>query len=120
MVAIALALLTAGASAITPDPAVVWQMRSILPYVIATLALHGSAVTLEGLLLARKDLRELSATYVFVGGTVAAMLALARRSPVGLAGVWAAYVWLQISRFALFTWIGGLLGRKPAPGRVAA
>jgi len=109
VVAIASALLTVGATAITPDSAVVRQMRAILPYVAATLAVHGTAVTLEGLLLARKELRKLTCTYAFVAGSVAALLALVRNTGAGLAGVWGVYIWFQVARAVIFAWLGGLL-----------
>ena len=47
-------------SQLTPDVTVQRQMRRVLPLMVATLATHGTAVTLEGLLLARKAFRGLT------------------------------------------------------------
>ena len=51
------------AGQLTPDAAVQHQMRQVLPWMIATLATHSTAVTLEGLLLARRAFRALAITY---------------------------------------------------------
>merc|ERR1719183_833483 len=50
VIAISSALLTIFASQITNDPVVLRQMRRALPFMVGTLSLHGTAVTLEGLL----------------------------------------------------------------------
>ena len=92
-------------------------MRRALPLVAATLATHGSAVTLEGLLLARKDFRGLALTYGAVGASIAAMLALVRRSNAGLLGVWAVYVWYCLSRVVAFAGFGGLLRARKTERR---
>ena len=97
------------ASLITPDPAVVRQMRKVLPIMIAALSVHGSAVSLEGLLLAQKAFRSLTITYVGVGISVAALLALVRSSGAGLAGVWGVYVWYSAVRVLAFAGFGGLI-----------
>lgn len=103
------ALLTMFSGQITNDPAVIRQMRATLPLMIATLSLHGTAVTLEGLLLARKNFRGLSLTYTGVALSVAVLLALVRHFHIGLVGVWGCYVWFQASRVVTFSIIGGLL-----------
>ena len=80
VVGLAATLLTAGAGQISSDPAVREQMRAVLPLMAATLSTHGTAITLEGVLLAQKDFAGLAATYTAVGLSCAALLALVRRS----------------------------------------
>ena len=87
------------------------EMRHVLPLMAATLATHGTAVTLEGLLLARKAFRGLTLTYTMVAITVGASLALVRSSGAGLLGVWAVYVWYCAARVVAFAAAGGLLSR---------
>ena len=111
VVTVATLLLTVGAGQITTDPAVQRQMRRALPLMVATLATHGTAVTLEGVLLARKDFRALGLTYTLVGLSIGAMLALVRGSGAGLLGVWAVYVWYCAVRVVSFAGLGGLLAR---------
>jgi Na+-driven multidrug efflux pump len=110
VVCLSSALLTIFSGQITRDPAVIQQMRAVLPLMIATLSIHGTVVTLEGLLLARKNFRALSITYTGVAVSVAALLALVRRSGVGLLGIWGCYIWFQGSRLVAFSAFGGLLG----------
>ena len=93
-------LLTAGASTITADAAVLAHMRKVLPLMLATLATHGTAVTLEGVLLAQKAFRALSLTYTGVALSVAALLALVRRS---------AAVTCCSSTYAARRWLAALL-----------
>ena len=50
---LAATLVRRGANAISSDAAVVSMMYKALPLIVATLGMHGSAVTLEGLLLAQ-------------------------------------------------------------------
>ena len=99
------------AGQLTPDVAVQRQMRRVLPLMVATLATHGTAVTLEGLLLARKAFRGLAAVYTGVFLSVAAGLLLVRTRSLGLLGVWAVYVWYCAGRAVAFAALGGLLGR---------
>ena len=94
---------------ITNDPLVVAEMRNTLPWILATLCFHGSAVTLEGLLLSRKMFQPLSACYTILAVTVAAFQIATRRFGLGLAGVWACYVWFCASRVVTFSTLGGLL-----------
>jgi hypothetical protein len=103
-------LLTIFSGQISSDPAVIQQMRKILPVMIATLSIHGTAVTLEGLLLARKDFRGLTLTYVGVSVSVAAWLTVVRKSAssAGLLGVWGCYTWFSASRIVAFSLLGGL------------
>jgi len=105
---ISTALLTVFAPSITTDPAVLHQMRKTLPLVAATLCMHGTAVTLEGLLLARRHFRGLTWTYAGVGASIAAALAAVKGRGWGLTGVWGAYVWFNLSRVLAFSLIGGL------------
>ena len=109
VITIASAMLTIFASQITNDPAVMHQMRRALPFMVGTLSLHGTAVTLEGLLLAQQNFRGLTATYSAVAITIAAAMGYVRSSGVGLLGVWATYVWFQASRVVAFSAFGGLL-----------
>ena len=78
---------------------------------VTTLATHGTAVTLEGVLLARKDFRALGLTYSLVGLSIGAMLAAVRASGAGLLGVWGVYVWYCAVRALSFAGLGGLLRR---------
>ena len=117
VIAISSALLTIFASQITNDPAVLRQMRRALPFMVGTLSLHGTAVTLEGLLLAQQNFRGLTATYGVLAITIAAALGYVRASGVGLLGVWATYIWFQLFRVVTFSAFGGLL--LPKRGLVA-
>ena len=108
----------AGAQAQHPMTLLMWQ---VLPLMAATLATHGTAVTLEGLLLAQKAFRALALTYTFMGVSIAAALSLVRSSGAGLVGVWAVYVWYCFGRVIAFAGFGGLLRRRRHPtaaGRV--
>ena len=83
-------------------------MRRVLPLLIVTLSLHGTAVTLEGLLLAKKNFTGLTLTYAGVAASIAAWrVALAG---TGLMGIWGCYIWFQASRIAAFAIFGGLVG----------
>lgn len=97
---------------ITGDPHVLAEMRRTLPWVVATLAFHGSAVTLEGVLLSRRRFRGLTANYVFLAIGVAAFQIATRKFNLGLAGVWGCYLWICSSRVLTFSALGGLLRRK--------
>ena len=94
---------------ITSDPAVLAEMRRTLPWILTALTFHGSAVTLEGLLLSRKKFRALSFCYSVLAVTVAGFSFATRRFGLGLAGVWGCYVWFCASRVITFSAIGGLL-----------
>lgn len=119
VVCLSSALLTIFSSHITRDPAVLQQMRAVLPLMIATLSFHGTAVTLEGLLLARKNFSGLTVTYTGVAISMAILLALVQRSGAGLLGIWGCYIWFQASRIMAFSMFGGLLpvGMMPSPLR---
>jgi len=94
---------------ITSDPLVLMEMRRILPLVVATLMVHGSAVTLEGLLVARNDFRALTICYGILATAIAAFQVATRAFNWGLMGVWSCYVWFSLSRSFVFAAIGGLL-----------
>jgi len=94
---------------ITSDPKVLAEMRKTLPWILATLSFHGSAVTLEGLLLSRKKFRPLSICYSILAISVVAFQVVTRRFGLGLAGVWGCYVWVCASRVVTFSVLGGLL-----------
>lgn len=111
---------------ITSDPAVLVEMRKTLPLILTTLCFHGSAVTLEGLLLSRKKFRPLSVCYSILAVSLAAFQIATRRFGLGLAGVWGCYVWFCASRAVTFSALGGVLRpreffrnmfqrREPAP-----
>jgi len=99
---------------ITGDVAVLAEMKKTLPWIVTALAFHGSAVTLEGLLLVRKKFRSLSVCYTILAVTVAAFQFATKRFSLGLAGVWACYVWFCASRVITFSSLGGIL---PSPRR---
>ena len=84
-------------------------MRKILPWILATLSFHGSAVTLEGLILSRKQSRPLSVCYAILAIMVVGFQVVTRRFGLGLAGVWGCYVWFCASRVVTFSVIGGLV-----------
>ena len=94
---------------ITSDPAVVDRMRRTLPWILGTLCFHGSAVTLEGLLLSAKQFRPLSLFYSFLAMTVLGFQVATRRFGLGLAGVWGCYLWFCSSRVVAFSLFAGLL-----------
>lgn len=84
-------------------------MHKTLPLVVATLSLHGTAVTLEGLLLAQRKFLALNWIYSFVASSILVLFAYVRKAKLGLAGVWGCYVWFQGSRIALFSLATGLV-----------
>ena len=109
-------MLTAFSGQLTADPHVRLEMRKVLPFMIATLSAHGTAIMLEGVLLARKQFAGLAATYVGVCGSIAAFLGIVRSRGLGLSGVWLCYVWYCLARAVAFAALGGLLSfRPPAP-----
>ena len=114
VIAMATLLLSVFAGQISSDVAVQRQMRAALPLVVGTLSTHGTAVTLEGLLLAQKNFRGLGLTYVAVALSVGALLALVRTSGAGLLGVWGVYGWYCAFRVVAFSAFGGLLDQKKA------
>lgn len=103
VVALLSAILTLFGGQLTNDPVVIYQMRRALLFMAGTLSLHGTAVTLEGLLLAQQNFRGLTAMSGVVAVTFAALLGYVRTSGVGLLGVWATYVWFQLSRVIAFS-----------------
>lgn len=94
---------------ITSDPAVLTKMREALPIIMAALTFHGTAVTLEGLMLSRKKLRSLTACYTVLGVAVAAYQIAIRKFGLGLAGVCGTYLWFCAARVVSFSALGGLL-----------
>lgn len=109
VVAVATAIILCGARLITTDQAVVMQMRKLLPLMAGTLTMHGSAVTLEGLLLAKKDFGALCTVYSAVAVCTLASQWLVRHCGAGLIGVWAIYIGFQILRIMAFTLRSGLV-----------
>merc|ERR1719424_389109 len=106
--------LSGGATQMSRDPAVVSQMRAVAPLMAATLCLHGTAVTLEGVLVAQKAFLSLGITYATFAATAAASFTAIRSGlwapgGSGLLGIWLVYVWFQVYRVALFVVLGGLL-----------
>ena len=109
VVAISTLILTVGTAAFTGDPSVALEIRRTVPLIATTLTLHGTAVSLEGLLLAKKDFTTLCTAYSLVGAAFVGMQFLTRRLGLGLHGVWSAYIMFQVGRIAIFSWRGGLL-----------
>ena len=101
-------MITFGASSITSDAEVVKMMKNTMPLILFTLTTHGTAVTLEGLLLAQRKFKALNFIYTAVASTIIGLFTYVRRFKVGLLGVWGVYVWFQISRVVLFTFASGL------------
>lgn len=94
---------------ITSDHRVVTEMKKTLPWILGTLCFHGSAVTLEGLLLSCKKFRPLTICYSVLAVTVLAFQIAIRKFGLGLAGVWGCYLWFCSSRVVAFSILGGLL-----------
>ncbi|CAB9526033.1 Protein DETOXIFICATION [Seminavis robusta] len=94
---------------ITGDPLVLAEMRRTLPWIATALSLHGTAVSLEGFLLARKKLRGLTVFYTFLAATIVAWQFFTRRWGLGLGAVWGCYIWVSGSRVVTFAALGGLL-----------
>ena len=106
---LAASMISFGASSITSDLEVVRMMKKTMPLILFTLTAHGTAVTLEGLLLAQRKFKALNVIYTAVASTIIGLFACVRRLKIGLIGVWGVYVWFQISRVGLFTFASGLL-----------
>ena len=111
-------LIGAFAGQITGDPHVLAEMRKMLPWIVATLGFHGSAVTL--VLLSGGRFRGLTANYAFLAVTVAAFQVATRKFDLGLAGVWGCYLWFCSSRVVTFSAMGGLLRRRRWRGKTKA
>jgi len=125
VVACTMAFLVGGSSGMSRDPAVIAQMRAVAPLMAATLCLHGTAVTLEGVLVAQKAFLSLGITYATFAATAAASFTAIRSGlwapgGSGLLGIWLVYVWFQVYRVALFVVLGGLLPRWARPRRTDA
>jgi hypothetical protein len=88
------------------------QIQAVLPFLVTTLCFHGTAVTLEGLLLAQQNFVGLSWTYGAVALSMAACLYSVRYFELGLIGIWSCYVWFQASRIMAFSVLGGLVKPK--------
>jgi Na+-driven multidrug efflux pump len=94
---------------ITADPAVLLEMRKILPFLATALSLHGTAVSLEGLLLSQKKLRGLTLFYSVLAAMIVAIQVMTRKWGLGLAGVWGCYIFVSGSRVIAFSALGGLV-----------
>ena len=103
VVAIAATIIIVFSGKISCDPAVVRQMLLILPFMAAALSLHGTTVTLEGLLLAQKDFSFLSVVYIFIASSCVMFHSLIRRYNLGLFCVWSVYIYFQFSRLVVFS-----------------
>ncbi|KAJ1448115.1 hypothetical protein M885DRAFT_540329 [Pelagophyceae sp. CCMP2097] len=108
-VAVSSLIIARGAAAFTADQAVIQSIRKVLPLTAATLAMHCSAVTLEGLLLIKRDFKFLCAVYAVIGLGVVQLHSQILKRGLGLSGVWAVYVAFQVGRTAVFAWQGGLI-----------
>nr|GMD09837.1 protein DETOXIFICATION 46, chloroplastic-like [Ipomoea batatas] len=85
----------------SPDPAVIREMQSVLiPYFLA-LCVSPSVHSLEGTLLAGRDLKFISASMSGLFGLVSLLLLLLSRKGFGLAGCWFTLVAFQWSRYAV-------------------
>lgn len=102
-------LILLGAQAVTSDQAVMALMKKTLPLIIATLSLHGTAVTLEGLMLAQRKFGALNGIYTGVAATIVLLFNHVRKMKMGLMGVWCIYVWFQATRIILFSLSSGLI-----------
>ena len=109
---LAAGMITFGAASISPDAEVIRLMKNTMPLILFTLTTHGTAVTLEGLLLAQRKFKALNFIYTAVASTIIGLFAYVRRLKVGLLGVWGVYVWFQISRVGLFIFASGLPRRS--------
>ena len=108
-------LISRGTAAFTADAGVAAAITRVLPMTALTLAMHSSAVTLEGLLLVQRRFPFLCGVYAGIGvATVALHRAILRTPGVGLGAIWAVYVGFQASRSLLFAWRAGLLSRPRA------
>jgi len=96
---------------LTNDVAVLAEMRRTLPVILATLAFHGSYVTLEGIVVAQKQFRALSLCYTVLAVAVAAYLPWAV-TKLGLAGVCGTFLWFCATRIVAFSALGGLWWRR--------
>ena len=97
---------------ISNDPHVLREMKRTLPLMMTAISFHGSAVTLEGMLLARKKLRGLTLWYTVLAITVVGFQVCTRRYHWGLTGVWGCYIWFCASRVVVFSVLGGLIRPK--------
>nr|GMD08652.1 protein DETOXIFICATION 46, chloroplastic-like [Ipomoea batatas] len=85
----------------SPDPPVIREMQSVLiPYFLA-LCVSPSVHSLEGTLLAGRDLKFISASMSGLFGLVSLLLLLLSRKGFGLAGCWFTLVAFQWSRYAV-------------------
>lgn len=96
------------ANQLTCDPLVVYNMRRVLPLVLASLSLHATAITLEGLLLAQGAQNQLISVYVIVSLVIAATFRSISKGVfgAGLVPIWSVYVFFQLSRVILFSVVG--------------
>jgi Na+-driven multidrug efflux pump len=94
---------------ITNDPIVLRKMKQTIPWVVTSLSLHGSAVFLEGYLVARKKLPSLAIFYSMLACTIYGFQFLTKRYNLGLFGVWTCYIWVCGIRVIVFSILGGLL-----------
>lgn len=112
-VVIMAALLIGGwGSRLASDPNVVMEMRRILPWILATLSIHGSVVTLEGLLLSQQKFRGLTGLYSVLAVMTGAFSWATRTFGWGLEGVWGCYLSFCGFRFLSFLLLGGLIRPK--------
>ncbi|KAL3922035.1 MAG: hypothetical protein SGILL_002423 [Bacillariaceae sp.] len=99
-------------SSITQDPTVLSTMKKTLPWLATALSMHGTAVTLEGILLARKKLKGLTIFYSFLALSILGYQIMIRKLGLGLMGVWGCYCWVCGSRIIAFSALGGMLNPR--------
>ena len=92
----------------TTDKAVAALMGRVVPWVAAGLAMHSTIVAMEGVLLAKKDIRWLMSMYA-AGGVLTlagtwSLAAGAASGRIGLSAVWAMLTAYQFYRFVAFLW----------------
>jgi Na+-driven multidrug efflux pump len=97
VIALSSAVVLGFAGQITCDAAVIGHMRRALPLLALSLAMHASAVTLEGLLLAQGKQKQLVQQYGVLTATIVALHTAIQKGVGGLRpdllSVWGVYVW---------------------------
>jgi Na+-driven multidrug efflux pump len=116
-VTITVASLTWGGHFFTTDAAVIEALKSSVPSIALLLAVQSTSLTLEGILLSRRDLGFIAASYaIFAVISQGAYFAIQRRDsvfPVTLAAVWSVNALFQVGRCALFATRTELFSQPP-------
>lgn len=89
----------------TNEPSVGVLMGRVAPWAAAGLCMHGSIVGMEGVLLARRDIKWLLASYAIGGvGSFVAFNQIRQTPGAGLVALWQGLLGWQVYRFCLFLW----------------